>query len=209
MIEGDVAHSFDCDGVLVWRIPVQSDVLPWNDRRVILPSELPVLDRTIEETGLRKRDIPTHRFHSVRWVTNRAVRAVRSIFQGDIYLNTGRKNRRAYVDSTEQALVKAGIRDRFKDLYFGVKGVSNIMSKLALLNMLSKQYDTVYHYDDNPKTSLTVEQFFREQRGRNNVRSIIVSDWSTSFLTRKIDLVKHPNLVIARNIEEAVKLAQR
>ena len=208
MTEGDIAHSFDCDGVLVWRIPVQSEVLRWNgDRRIILPSELPVLDRTIDETGLRGRDIPTHRFHSVRWVTNRVARAVTSISRGDIYLNTGRKNRRSYVDSTEQALVKAGIRDRFKDLYFGVKGVSNIMSKIVWLDMLSNNYNTVYHYDDNPKTALTIERFFRERS--QDVKSVIVRDWSTGFLTRDVNLAAHPNLVIARNIEEAVRLVQK
>ena len=209
MAERSVAHSFDCDGVLAWRIPIQADVLPWKRRQVVLPSELPTLNRNVNETPIGILEFPSYGIHAIRNVTRLAAWAIIAISQEDIYLNTGRENRRAYVDLTEASLKRAGIRDRFQDLFFGVSGISTTISKIVWLDQLSEQYDMVYHYDDNPKTALTVEKYFRERDGKNNVKSILVRDWSAGFLTRGIDLEKeHPNLVVARDLREAVRLAK-
>lgn len=209
MTERNVAHSFDCDGVLVWRFPVQTDVLPWKHRQVMLPPELPTLDRNVNETPLSVFELPSYRIHALRSVTRQAAWAIIAISQGDIYLNTGRENRRAYVDLTEVSLKRAGIENRFNDLFFGVSGVSTILSKIVWLDQLSQQYNAVYHYDDNPKTSLTVEKYFRERDGKNNVRSVLITDWSAGFLTRGINLKKeYPTLIVARDIREAVRISK-
>lgn len=206
MAERKVAHSFDCDGVLVWRIPVQAEAFKIKHRPHALPAELPVLDRVVDETPLSRWEHPIYTLHAIGSVTRQAARAVIAISRGDIYLNTGRENRRAYVDLTISQM--GGIKSRFSDLFFGVKGFSTVISKLVWLDQLSQQYDLVFHYDDNPKTSLTVERYFRERKSRNNVRSILVRDWSAGLLTRGIDPQDHPNLIVARNILEAVRLAK-
>lgn len=207
MAERSVAHSFDCDGVLVWRIPLQAAAFKLKRQPYSIPSELPTLDRNVDETPLSIWEKPNYRWHTIRRVTKQAAWAIIAISQEDIYLNTGRENRRAYVDLTEASLKRAGIRDRFSDLFFGVKGLSTVISKLVWLDQLSQQYSTVYHYDDNPRTALTIEQYFRE-RGDRNVKSILVRDWSTGLLTRGIDLKEHPNLVVARDIREAVRFVR-
>lgn len=148
-----IAHSFDCDGVLVWRIPVQTDVIKFKHKPYRVPNELPLLDREVDETPLSRWDF-NYGFHAVRGVTRLASRAIIAISRGDIYLNTGRENRRAYVDLTERALERGGIRNRFKDLFFGVK------------------------------------------------------DLSAPILTRGVTSESHPNLIVARNILEAVRLAR-
>lgn len=210
MAERRIAHSFDYDGVMGWRIPVQSDVFPWKDNRIVLPNELPILNRETDERPLDQLALSNYWFHAMRGVTEQAAWAVVSIPENeDIYLNTGRKNRRPYVDLTERTLRRRGIRHRFKDLFFGERGVASIISKIVWLDQLSQLYDLVYHYDDNPKTSLTVEQFFRERRpDQGAVKSVIISDRSTSYLTRNVDFENRPNLMVARNIGEAVRMAR-
>ena len=202
-----IAHSFDCDGVLVWRIPFQTDAVKLKHGSFIVPDKLPALDRVVDETPVSRWDL-NYRFHAIRRVTKLASRAIIAISQGDIYLNTGRENRRAYVDLTDRVLAKGGIRSRFKDLFFGVCELPTALTKIVWLDQLSEQYDLVYHYDDNPRTSLAVEKYFRERGGRNNVKSILVKDWSTDFLTRDVNPQDRPNLIVARNILEAVRLAK-
>ncbi len=56
MAYNEVAHSFDCDGVIVRRIPIQMDVIKGKRGVQVLPSTLPIVSRVVDETPLSRWD---------------------------------------------------------------------------------------------------------------------------------------------------------
>jgi len=70
----------------------------------------------------------------------------------DIYGNTGRPNKGAWVDMTHESLDRQGIGTYFRDIAFTPKGIKTAVSKAHRLWELSQQYEQVVMDEDDPRT---------------------------------------------------------
>lgn len=110
------------------------------------------------------------------------------------------------MDLTKRSLAKAGILERFQDLYFRPRGITTAVSKLSGVAYLRQQYDQVVHFDDNPLDGVPIARFFPD------VQVVIVRDYSTDRLLRVVDLAGLPNLKVTKrygNLNEAIFLASK
>src|SRR3990167_8941607 len=107
------ALSLDFDGVVFPRIPIQTNAV-WSylrrgSRIYAPPDELPVVERKLQDGRLRFSERPSFLMHKLRSVPLDVRLAIGDLVDFDVYGNTGRPNRKPWVDLTMEALEKAGI----------------------------------------------------------------------------------------------------
>jgi hypothetical protein len=78
----------------------------------------------------------------------------------DHYGNTGRSNKRAWVEMTQTALVKGRVAHLLEDVFYTPEGTPTAASKAAALRELQDQYQKVSHIDDDPRTALYLAALF-------------------------------------------------
>lgn len=205
--QGRRAFSFDCDGVLVTTFPYQAGALRrLNPSLFQPPTEIPDIYHGEIDGRLRKREIPSFLLHCLKRVPKSTTEAFYALDSQGLYVNTGRRNTKPWVDLTKRCLAKAGILERFQDLYFRPHGVTTAASKLSGVAYLRQQYDQVVHFDDNPLDGVPIALFFLD------VLVVIVRDYSTNRLLHGVDLTRVPNLRVTKeygNLYEAVNLASK
>jgi hypothetical protein len=148
------AESYDLDGVIIsGTIPFQFDTIRKYFRadpiNYLPPAIFPV-DREVEESYfMPANDVMNYVIQSVRSVDIDTWQYLwdRNV---DMYGNTGRPNKRPWVDLTRRTLDRGLVLPRFKDIFFRPKGVIGIQSKGAALLELLERYDKVTHFDDDP-----------------------------------------------------------
>lgn len=197
------AASFDLDGVIFPRIPVQSAVFSPNKKRsnpYFPGQEIPVLDRTASREPLSGLKVLELMFHRIRPPFPDAKRAILETKGVDMYGNTGRPNHIAWISMTKKTL-GAELANKLLNIFFTPEGVKNTMGKLSTIAYLLSLYDGVDHFEDNPGNGVPIATVFP------NVRVFMVRDLSTDVLLPQKVLDKHPNLVVASNLREALELA--
>lgn len=201
-----LALALDLDGVLIWRpIPFQLSATIRRLRHGTAifdpPQKLP------EKTGFGIYHIsptPMERlsllWHQPRFVYPGVAENMLNIKNVDIYGNTGRLGRSHWNRLTRAQLERAFIMGRFKDIFFRPEGISTKESKLLAVDfLLELGYARVRCIDDNPADLLPICKRFPSL-----VDGVLISDWSTKFLLRGVDLKEIPNFYVVRTFHEAV-----
>lgn len=200
-----MAFSFDCDGVLVTTFPYQAGALRrLNPNLFQPPIEIPVIKHEVTGGNLRSREIPSFLLHCLKWVPRSTIEALDILYSQCLYVNIGRRNTKPWVDLTKRSLARAGILERFQDLYFRPRGVTTAVSKLHGVACLRQQYSQVIHFDDNPLDGVPIAQFFPD------VLVVIVRDYSTNRLLKEVNLTRLTNLKVTKGygkLNEAIYLA--
>lgn len=186
------AESFDLDGIVIHGpIPFQFDAISkyFRDRPVNYePPAIVPLSREVEETyTMPARQILAYVAQSMRSVDldmwhflwNRTA---------DVYGNTGRPNKRSWIDMTERTLEKGLVMSRFKKIYFRPEGVSGIQSKGAAIAELAGEYDHVTHYDDDPWVIFGLAKVFP------GVTFMLVQDLDFGLLVSRAEMERFPNV---------------
>jgi len=188
------AYSFDLDGVIIARPPIQVGAL----REFFLrggaiyepPENIPEVHRSTSR-GLILSPIEaiSYYFHSKRQVVPGVREFLRSI-HADKFGNTGRPAKGVWVDMTRRTLQAGGIFDQFQEIFFKPPGMRTIISKGAAISELREQYGAghVTHYDDNPADVLGLARVFPD------VRFVVVQDLSTGILFSRVEMRYYPNV---------------
>lgn len=195
------AVSFDLDGVVIYRPPVQlkatRDKFISRTRIDLPPSSIPVLDRTPHNGHLEH---VSYFFHALRFVYPEARRILlnlQDLQDIDIYGNTGRPNQPEWIDMTKGSLRRGQTLDYFTDIFFKPQRVSTTVSKIEAVGRLRTLYSRVFHLDDNPANALPMAATFPD------VQVVLVKDWSTRLLMQGVNKDDFPNLHIVNNLTEA------
>lgn len=187
------AESFDLDGVVIGRqIPIQGGALKGLAQRGVTiyepPESIPEVPRfTRGGLILSPQEAVSFYFHSRRHI----IPGVKEFLESrdtDKFGNTGRSNKKVWVDMTRKTLQDGGILDQFQDIFFKPPGIRTIISKGAGIQQLQQQYQHVTHYDDNPADVLGLATIFPD------VKFVVVQDLSTGILFSRIDMESYPNV---------------
>lgn len=169
-LEQRIACSFDLDDTVVGRegITRGAGALAGIFKRHSLPSytisNLPEIDRTVV-------DEPLTRLEATSFIVHRRRNVFPGVFElleeqvsdgADIFGNTGRSNKRAWVDMTWNSLTRGGISHFFRDIFFTPKGMETAVSKAVGLKELQVAYRKVIHVDDDPRTIAFLANIFPE-----------------------------------------------
>lgn len=187
------AESYDLDGVVIDRRPLVGQFGAIGDfllKGAIIyePPTIPDVPRFIREAGVGSpKEAVVLFFHSIRAV-KRGVKEFVENSGADKYANTGRSNKRPWVEMTSRVLSRGGILKQFEDVFFKPEGFKTIESKGAAIAELRKRYERVRHYDDNPADVLGLAKVFPD------VDFVIVQDLSTGLLLSRTEMSEYPNV---------------
>jgi hypothetical protein len=186
------AESFDLDGIVIHSpLPFPIDEVSKYFRvRPVNYESPPIvpLSREVDETyAMSAKQHIAYGVQSVRSVDldtweflwNRTA---------DVYGNTGRPNKRPWVDMTARTLEKGFVYTRFKNIFFRPAGVTGIESKGAAIAELVKQYDNVTHIDDDPWVIFGLAKVFPR------VTFMLVQDLDFGILVSRAEMERFPNV---------------
>jgi hypothetical protein len=105
-----------------------------------------------------------------------------------VFGNTGRPNKRPWVDLTMRTLVNGNLHNRFEDVFFRPEGVSGIESKGAAILELTKEFKNVTHYDIDPWIIFGLAKVFPD------VSFVLVQDDNPGILMTREELARFPNV---------------
>lgn len=202
MVEKRKATVFDLDGVVFERIPIQQKALlhaiprliaqrPVIDSFPMFPSQIPdPIDRTPKDKPLSSvwEEIILKQRRGRDICLDAPSLIIQSSQTSDVYGNTGRSNKKVWVDMTKESLEKVGLLRYFTDIAFRPEGYTTIESKLEKILRLKERYDEIDYYDDNPADALPIAALFP------TVQVKIVQDLSTGILFSKVELDRFPNV---------------
>jgi hypothetical protein len=187
------AESYTLDGLIINStipFPIAQVAKAYGGDRPVDcdPPTLVSLDRRVRETNIipLKQIIPY--FVQTRHSVDPAMWEFLWNREADVYGNTGRPNRRPWVDMTERTLIKGFVLDRFKDIFFKPKDVSSIQSKGEAIDRLTKHYDHVTHFDDDPYVIFGLAKKFPE------VTFIYVQPLDFGLLVTREEMERFPNI---------------
>ena len=106
----------------------------------------------------------------------------------DVYGNTGRPNKRRWVNMTEHKLEKGLLYGRFKYIFFRPKDVKPIQSKGEAIALLAEHYDHVTHYDLDPWVVFGLAKVFPE------VEFKLVETLGTGLFVSQAEMNRFPNV---------------
>lgn len=186
------AESFDLDGIVIpSTIPFQFDAVSKYFREGPVNYKPPVivpLCREVEETyAMSIKQTIAYFVQSIHSVD-------RDMWQflwsrtADVYGNTGRPNKRPWVNMTVRTLEDGFVFQRFKKIFFRPEGVSGIQSKGAAIAELADEYDHVTHYDDDPWVIFGLAKVFPR------VTFTLVQDLNFGTLVSYEEMKRFPNV---------------
>jgi len=159
-----------------------------------------VTSEDIERLDLNHSPVSTL-ITGLREKTSLRVHALRKVYPGikkefekltaegtDIYGNTGRSSKKEWVDMTEDTLQRGGVIDYFKRIFYTPDGTKAIISKAHAIDSLTRQYDQIEYYEDDPRTALFIARLFP------HVNVNLVQYGLTGLLASKTELSQFPNL---------------
>lgn len=195
--------SFDLDGVLIGRLPFQLETslafLARHQRIYQPPDNIPPLDRRVSTRPIKGRERLALIFQTKRRLNKGVIEFLANeVSQVDLFGNTGRPNKIPWIEITEATLVRGGIRQYLKDIFFTPEGTSGLLSKAAVLKHLVSQYTKVRHVDDDPLVALCLAPLFP------GITFVIKEDWSTRFLLSKVDLNSFSNVHRINHFQELI-----
>jgi hypothetical protein len=186
------AESYDLDGVVIYTplpFPIDAVAKHFRVRPVDYePPPIVPLTRHVEETyAMSVRQL-------IAYVAQKTRSVDPDIMQflwertADVYGNTGRPNKRPWVDLTVRTLEKGAVYMRFTDIFFRPKGVGSIRSKGAAIAELAKKYDHVTHIDDDPWVIFGLAKVFPD------VQFTLVQELDIGILVTAEELQRFPNV---------------
>lgn len=193
----ETALSLDLDGVVCWRPPFQTkavrDYFKSGPDIYIPPPFIPVIPRELRrkirnEPITRKKELIDLFLARTHFVFHGVKKTLLNLDDVDIYGNTGRPNKKAWVDLTLEKLKRAEILDKFTDILFRPNGYTTMLSKIAGVSELRELYRQVIHVDDNPEDALPIAARFPD------VQVVIVQDLTTGLLFSRVEMEKFPNV---------------
>ncbi len=187
------AESYDLDGVtinrrlLVGQLGATKNFLI-RGTAIYEPPTIPNVPRFIREEGVGSpKEVVLLFSHSIRGL-KKGVKEFMESSSADKYGNTGRSNKRPWVEMTRKTLSRGGILEGFEDIFFKPKGFKTIESKGAAIAGLRERYEHVRHYDDNPADVLGLARVFPD------VEFVIVQDLTTGLLLSRTEMSEYPNV---------------
>jgi hypothetical protein len=191
------AELFDLDGVVIHSplpFPIEAVSKNFHVRPVNYESP-PIVPLT--------RDIDETYAMSVKQLIAYVAQSVRSVDldtwqflwerTADVYGNTGRPNKRPWVDMTTRTLEEGFVQTRFKKIFFRPEGVSGIESKGAAIAQLVEQYDHVTHYDDDPWVIFGLAKAFPAEKFPG-VKLVLVQELDSGILVTHEELSRFSNI---------------
>lgn len=189
----EMAESYDLDGVVIDRRPLVGqfgavrDFL-LNGTTIYKPPTIPDVPRFVQVARVSSsKEAIVLFFHSIRPL-KKGVKEFIESSHADKYGNTGRSNKKPWVEMTRRTLSRGGIFEQFEDVFFKPEGIRTIESKGAAIAELRKRYGCVRHYDDNPADVLGLARVFPD------VQFIIVQDLTTGLLLSRTEMSEYPNV---------------
>lgn len=194
--------SVDLDGVAFksWSGIQAEGIAAWAQPWSYNKSYMPELVRSTfvrfndgEQTPLREDPLKSHGekislwVHSRRSVDHRISELLRRENFDSVVGNTGRPDKRSWVDMTMEGLAAGGFAGIFDGVYFKPKGASSEDTKYSVLYRMLQE-GQVTHYDDNAQTVKRLAPLLPE------VKFVIVQDLTSSVLFSKAEMIKHPNV---------------
>ncbi len=188
---------YDFDGVVVERNPAIQPHAVWRyllegNKIFQPPLEIPNVERAINEDGQRSiTDCLLLYLARHRHVVN-GVKEMLMARGGANYVNTGRPNKKEWIEVTEKTLRDAQIRDFFQDIYYRRPELTTMESKLAVVNELYQRYPPdkyqITCVDDNPADALPIAKAFPD------VQVVVVQDLSSGILFSRVEMRDYPNV---------------
>jgi hypothetical protein len=106
----------------------------------------------------------------------------------DIYGNTGRPNKRPWINMTQDKLLDGNVFVLFKHIYFRPKDVSPIQSKGEAIAQLREHYDHVTHYDVDPWVVFGLAKVFPD------VSFTLVETLHSGLFVSRAEMNRFPNV---------------
>lgn len=106
----------------------------------------------------------------------------------DIFGNTGRSSKQPWVDMTMATLKRGNVADLFQRIFFTPDDTRSSISKIDVLRTLRTRYDSVDHYEDDPRTARNIAAVFP------GMTVFLVTYGTTGMLFSKKELDKFPNI---------------
>jgi hypothetical protein len=205
-MQAERALLLDKDGPTIWRIPFQMAALPIHARYIhysesLINPQMPKQEpQPMDMSGISSVGEGINlAFHYMRKVRPGVKEALEKTEGTDIYGNTGRENKLHWVALTVGSLKDAGIKDKFKGIFFKDKCLHSWEGKaIGIKKVIEMGYKTVRHVDDNPGDILILSQLFPD------VEFVILCDWSTNYLLHDLEPKNYPNVCLADNFDDAV-----
>jgi hypothetical protein len=154
-------------------------------------SEVPEQDRGSVNTPFRSLgERIAYRFHSRRKPFPGVVEKLAEVqARGvDSFINTGRENKKKWVDMTEATLETHGMGNLFEGKFFTPEGGRRNLSKAAGIRELTTRYDNVTHVDDDPRTTLYLARRFPD------VQFFLIQYGSTGLVYDRKEAATLPNI---------------
>jgi hypothetical protein len=199
----ETAESFDLDGLIIANVlPFQFDsVLKHYRVRPVdyVPppiSPLPwIVDETDDMTSKERFNFGIQSGASIdpdsrQYIWNSDT---------DIFGNTGRPNKRPWVDMTKQTLDSGLVLPYFKDIFFRPENVESIQSKGAAILELTKRYKNVTHYDDDPWIVFGLAKIFPD------VSFVLVQNLEFGILVSQREMNQFPNVARVARLQHFEK----
>lgn len=192
MPEKRSAVSFDFDGVIFPRIPIQLEVFkPWNYYKLLEPKHtaICIADRIPKDRPLHPKEQAELQRHAKRLVKPEVAEIIRRILADIKIGNTGRPNHLAMVNITNARLKGGGIGHEFHYINFKPDEVSSDESKYwGLVELKGMGFTDIIHYDDNAGTVKRLARILPD------VRFIIVQDLTSGLLFSTAEMQNYPNV---------------
>lgn len=106
----------------------------------------------------------------------------------DIFGNTGRSNKQAWVDMTMDTLARGQVASFFQRVFFTPDDTRSSISKIDALRQLRMEYNFVEHYEDDPQTARNIAALFPE------ITVFLITNGTTGMLFSKYEVNKFPNI---------------
>ena len=190
----ELVFSTDLDGVIIKRLhPLQLRALAHFLARGSAiyqpPSQIPEIDRSVHNGPLSLFERILYQIHKGRRVLPGVRQCLDSMMEeADIVANTGRPNKKLWIDLTLETLRNSGVLECFKDFFFTPREIEALLSKAAAIDQLQNKYQEVIHIDDNPADVLPLAKLFPD------VRFIIVQDLTAGILFSRVEMGEYPNV---------------
>ena len=195
--KGGIAYSFDVDDVLIDRGGISRGLGLISGK--LKPHRLPTYD--VSNLPLIVREVIDLPLYGVFEKVSFEVHARRKVISGVkveletittegivVYGNTGRSNKKAWVEMTEQTLQDGEIADYFQNIFYAPDGVKTAVSKAVALQTLQTQYKQVAHFDDDPRTVAYLASLFPD------IKLYLIEYGSTGLLFSRKEMAKFPNI---------------
>lgn len=131
-----------------------------------------------------------------------AIPGVRALLLGkkeagfDIYGNTGRADKKEWIQMTENFYRENGLAALITQTFYTPDGIKTAFSKAAALRELQESYNTIEHWDDDPRTIRTLAEYFPD------ITLHLIAYPTNHFLYPVQNLTRLQNVVVENHFPE-------